>query len=221
MKKILFLSIALVVFGTMPALAQKTTSTQIQYTRQKIRMKPHYQGEVNLGYSVGGRNFTFSEYWENGERSGVNSRIAVTTVHGYRVAKWFFVGAGVGVMGDFPIYFPKWDEDEKYISDISKGALMFVPIFANVKFYLPISDSFSLYATGSFGGSPVINGHKLYSGGYYGEYGLGLNYKRFTFDAGIQQQTINFDENRYATRYFTSDIDMIGAIFYFKVGMTF
>ncbi len=184
-----------------------------------------YQGELNLGYaSCGSCKGDFGSYDTN------LSRIFISTVHGVHITKYAFVGAGVGIQlapGDCKEFNPFFPADDYYEDE--SWTTVLIPIFLNMKAYYPVSDKFAPYISLSFGGSFVPysdynfsdsdfdQDYKI-SGGYYGEYAVGLNYKRFNFSFGLQQQKIkakyeddgDSGENKYS---FNS--------LFFKIGLMF
>lgn len=214
MKKTLIFAIVFCAFASMSlsALAQKTTSTQIQYTIEKHKFKPRYQGEVNVGYAMTlsgkyepngtyGPGISVSPFEGKSIDKDTHNGVFLTTIHGCRVAKWFFVGGGMGVryMMDLyrcPTIYDKYTNGTKTYDTTTMNVLV-LPIFANVKFYLPCSDRFALYVSGSFGYSFALT--KNWSeyvddptGGIFCDYGLGFNYGKFDFSLGVQQQRLSY-----------------------------
>lgn len=76
-----------------------------------------YQGEVSLGFGAGVGTYNVN-------------RVPIHTVHGVRLGENFFVGAGIGV--------------DIFSKDGLSGTI--IPIFANAKGYLPVSEKVSLLA---------------------------------------------------------------------------
>lgn len=86
-----------------------------------------YQGEVSAGYSIGIGTFSYD-------------RMNIHTVHGVRFNKYFFAGVGLGLD-----YYYNYD---LYINTyIESDGELTMPIFANAKGYLPISDKTSIFAS--------------------------------------------------------------------------
>ena len=77
-----------------------------------------YQGEVDLGYSLGVGNFGLD-------------RVNLHTVHGAKINKNFSLGAGLGV---------------DYYFNGGEGEIM-MPLYVNAKAYLPVNTKFSPYAS--------------------------------------------------------------------------
>lgn len=101
-----------------------------------------YQGEVSAGLGIGGMASV--------------SRIPLHTVHGVRLNENFFVGAGSGIdifhqSGGYP--------------DNPGFSATIVPVFTNIKGYLPVSGKVSLLAA-------LDLGYGIGSGDFSGEGGL-------------------------------------------------
>ena len=80
-------------------------------------MNAKYQGEFDLSYSIGTGTFS-------------TNRVNLHTIHGAKIGNYFSLGVGVGL--------------DYYHEMYEKGELI-VPIFANVKGFLPVNDKFSPY----------------------------------------------------------------------------
>lgn len=228
MKKTYALIIALFALATLSAYAQKTTTLEYSrnrtYTTSTRTVNFWYQGELNIGYAINSKiNYkevdggdTYRESWKSNF-----SQPFISTTHGIRITKWAYAGIGVG------LHYAYGYTDE--YKDEHWNTLM-VPIFFNVKGYYPVNDDFSVYVTLSFGDSPIAYSELNqqlrdwneydewhYRGGYYGEYGVGLNYKRLNFSFGLQQQymrAVDFDDKSYKEIYKANS-------FYLKVGLMF
>lgn len=118
-----------------------------------------YKGEVNVGYSITGNNFSWDgKYFDSeGNReykkgclktNTVFSRPLFETIHGIQIGPYFFVGAGVGLQ----YYCGKTNEandhfamtEDIYNSAYRWNAIM-LPIFGNIKFLYPVNSDFSPY----------------------------------------------------------------------------
>ncbi len=100
--------------------------------------KIKYQGEVDLGYSIGiGKKLDYSSF-------------EAQTIHGIKVGKYFSTGVGIG----FKRYF-----------DIAER---FIPLTLNLKGFLPFTEDLSgfIYADGGwgFGADSEISGLHIASG---------------------------------------------------------
>lgn len=89
-----------------------------------------YQGEVLGGYSVGIGTFSFD-------------RVNLQTIHGVRFNQYLFAGVGLGVD-----YFYNFDA---YLSDIDSKGELTMPIFFDIKGYLPVSPKVSMFASFDIG----------------------------------------------------------------------
>ncbi len=82
-----------------------------------------YQGEVDLGYSLGVGNF------------GIN-RANLHTIHGAKIGQYFSAGIGLGL--------------DYYHEDGASEAML--PIYLNLKGYLPVNEKVSPYFSFDIGG---------------------------------------------------------------------
>ncbi|GGK11621.1 MULTISPECIES: hypothetical protein [Parabacteroides] len=89
-----------------------------------------YQGEVLGGYSAGIGTFSLD-------------RVNLHTVHGVRFNQYLFAGVGLGVD-----YFYNFDA---YLSDIDTKGELTMPIFFDIKGYLPVSPKVSIFASFDIG----------------------------------------------------------------------
>ena len=123
-----------------------------------------YQGEVDLGYSVGVGTWDFS-------------RLNVHTVQGVKIGKYFSTGVGGQVM---------------------------IPIYLNMKGYLPVSESISPYISLDLGGG--IGVQDLASG-FLVTPSVGVKIGKFKVQVGYTSQSFNDGVSSGAVQ--------------FKVGMMF
>lgn len=206
--------------------AQKTTVTRInrEKTYETKEIKVWYQGELNLGFATGGKLKD-----EDGDKYNTDySRPFLETVHGVRITRYGFVGVGVGAQYAFGKMYPDEEESDDW------NTLM-IPVFLNLKGYYPVSEHFAPYISVSLGNSFCAtsncnnSGSDGYShweeklkGGFFGEYGIGFNYKRLNFGLGLQHQTLKY-ESQYGSRYgseketYTEKINS----FFVKIGLKF
>lgn len=89
-----------------------------------------YQGEVLGGYSLGIGTFSMD-------------RVNLHTVHGIRFNQYLFAGVGLGVD-----YFYNFDA---YLSDIDTKGELTMPIFFDIKGYLPVSPKVSMFVSFDIG----------------------------------------------------------------------
>lgn len=164
--------------------------------------------------------------WEDGgdtEKTNY-SRPFISTVHGVRITQYGFVGLGVGVQYAYGKMDPEYD-------DTPNWETLMIPVFLNLKGYYPVTEEFAPYisvslgssicATSSYGDSGSdydVSWKTRLKGGFYGEYGIGFNYRQFNFGFGLQHQSMKFSET-----YDGSTDDEKASInsFFVKVGLKF
>lgn len=196
MKKIAIIILAMAM-GLTSVFAQKYTTTNMN--REKTFMEKGarvhdklvwYQGELNFGFATGGK-MNWTVYNET-EKTNY-SRAYIETIHGVRITKYAFAGLGLGVQYAFGKMYP---------SEPERWNTIMMPIFFNMKGMYPVTENFSPYVSISLGGSVCpFSGYfndAIYYDGYeekyklrgkfYGEYAVGLQYKKFNFSFGLQQQ---------------------------------
>lgn len=180
-----------------------------------------YQGELNVGFATGGK----LTWKDGGDSEKTNySRPFISTIHGARITQYGFVGLGVGVQYAYGKMDPEYD-------DTSNWETLMIPVFLNLKGYYPVTEELAPYisislgssicATSSYGGSSSGYGSSWKTklkGGFYGEYGIGLNYRQFNFGLGLQHQSMKFSET-YDGR--TDDEKASVNSFFVKVGLKF
>lgn len=228
MKKFIFIVAVALMFMPFESFAQKTTITRISrektYKTSTRNIDVWYQGELNIGYAVNGKIKLTDEDGDMEKFKSDYSRPLIETIHGVRITKYGFVGVGAAVQ----YAFGKLDADE---DDSEKWNTMMIPLFVNLKGYYPVTDDFAPYISLSFGSSICamsgLNESKSgmgYSydyklkGGFYGEYGIGFNYKRLNFGLGLQHQTMKLV---YTSSNYSDEEKWSSNSFYVKVGLTF
>ncbi len=145
MKKLLF-SVMLAVISVMSANSQVTAK---------------YQGEVDLGYSIGVGTFS-------------TNRVNLHTVQGAKIGDYFSTGLGLGL--DY--YHDGVDE-------------LIIPIYLNMKGHLPVSEKLAPFVSLDLGyGIGATEGVKGY-GGFMWSPSIGLRYSLFKFQLGYTSQRIS------------------------------
>lgn len=244
MKKNLILTAALFAAAALSSYAQYTTSSG----EKSISVRVWYQGELNVGYgicsTIKAKEFDYGDIYDWGWRSNYSGPF-ISTIHGVRITKWAFVGLGAGfhfACGKVYPYEAKeykdygWNADEYDLKEMKqRWNTLTMPIFVNLKGYYPVTNDLQIYLSLSFGANTVLYSGYVHdynrentdygelgcrlSGGYYGEYGLGLTYKTFTFSLGLQQQTFKEadldDHPKYEYGKYRANA------FYLKVGIMF
>ena len=84
--------------------------------------QPSYQGDVSIGFGAGGGELPTSLFY-------------LQTVHGIRANESLFVGVGSG-----------------FNFGLTPGSGTHIPIYANIKAYVPLSEQSSLFGSVDFGG---------------------------------------------------------------------
>lgn len=206
MKKLILFAVAAIVAMPLASFAQKTTVTRVNreknYTTSTRSVDIWYEGELNIGYGMGG---TLKEDGESADAK--YARPFIETVHGVRITKYAFAGLGVGFNY---AYNDEW-----------KVGMM--PVFLNLKGYYPVTETFAPYVSFDFGFSSGLIGTKDFGGedgldlkgGFYASYGVGLNYKRLNFGLGWQHQGMKFKYDGESSDSFSVNS------FFVKIGLKF
>lgn len=205
MKKLFVAAFALLLSAPC-ALAQKTTVTNINrervYKTQEHSVNVWYEGELNVGYGMGG---TIKEGGESEDAK--YGRPFIETVHGVRITKYAFIGAGVGF---------------QYACD-KEWEVGMMPVFLDLKGYYPVSEHFAPYVAIDLGFSSGVVGTKDFAdeegldmkGGFYASYGIGLNFRRLNFGLGWQHQDMKFEYEGESDDSFSVNS------FFVKIGLKF
>ena len=121
-----------------------------------------YQGEVDLGYSIGVGTFA-------------TNRVNVHTIQGVRIGKYFSTGLGLGV--------DCYHEFEK--------TELIVPIYLNMKGYLPVSEKAAPYFSFDIGAG--IGATESFKGlsGIYCTPAIGIKAGKFKAQVGYNVQRIS------------------------------
>ncbi len=122
-----------------------------------------YHGEVDLGYSIGVGTFA-------------TSRLNLQTIQGVQIGKHFSTGVGLGL--------------DYYHEFYEKGELV-MPIFLNLKGYLPVTEKTSVYASFDIGaGVGLTEGVSGMSGATYTP-AIGVKANRFKIQLGYNVQRVS------------------------------
>lgn len=144
-----------------------------------------YQGEVDLGYSIGVGKLS-------------TNRANLHTVQGVKIGKYFSTGLGLGLD-----YYHQLYEDE------GNGEL-FVPVFLNMKGYLPVTDALAPFISLDLGYGIGATDGVSGCDGFLWSPSIGLRYRFFKFQVGYTSQHIS-DE------WFGFNMNAVQ----FKVGLVF
>lgn len=155
----IFLLIICACVCSIPSYAKKEV-TFINTNIEKKQSKIKYQAEINAVYALN---------LDKGQ--GYNTDyFAVETIHGIKIAKYVFVGAGVGL---------NWFYGGKEIS---------LPVFLATRFYYPLKSQFTPYILADVGyGIPIDNTGEEFSfsvgiGCKYSLFNLGIGWKHYIDD---------------------------------------
>ena len=122
-----------------------------------------YQGEVDAGYSIGTGTFA-------------SNRVNLHTVQGVKIGQYFSTGIGVGLDYYHQIY--------------DKGELV-IPIYLNLKGYLPVSEKIAPYLSFDIGaGIGATAGVSGLSGVMYTP-ALGVKIGKFKVQVGYNVQRVS------------------------------
>lgn len=118
-----------------------------------------YQGEIDFGYSSAGGNWA-------------TNRINLHTIHGARINNYISIGAGIGL-------------DYYYEGD---GTGFILPLYGNVKGYVPINEKWNPYASLGVGyGFGILGLSDV--GGLYWDFAIGVKYRLLKFQIGYVSQS--------------------------------
>lgn len=119
-----------------------------------------YHGELNVGYSLGVGTYS-------------TDRVNLHTIHGVNISEYFSTGIGVGL---------------DYYTDLLGDDELVLPVFLNVKGYLPVSDNISPFISCDFGvGIGLTEGVKDMSG-FYCTPAVGLKLSHLALQVGYNMQ---------------------------------
>lgn len=136
----------------------------------QVRVK--YHGEINAGYSFG-----IGTYAKN--------RVNLNTIQGIQVGEYFSVGLGFGLDWYRGLYPEYWEKQGK--PDMGELAM---PIFLNMKGYLPVNEKIAPYLTFDIGyGIGLTQGLEGF-GGLYLTPGIGIKFGKFKAEVGFNMQQI-------------------------------
>lgn len=223
-----------------------------QFKPKPFEMKVKYRGEVSVGGAFSNK-MSVDAFFFNFKLKSALSRPYLETVHGVMISDYIFAGGGLGLQyyaGKLGELYGLVDTKEgKY----TWGALA-IPLFVNLKGFFPINDDWKPFLNLSLGGTVVAmsnatcvedhtdsyedyyNGNMVktgsvydnkHRGGFYCDFGAGVEYKRWMFSLGLQHQVMGIETTCTDYRYDGSvDTDTTGNTaktyaFYLKVGVSF
>lgn len=219
MKRAIILILALVLavptMATMPA----GSYDEELYARDKSTTTVKPQFEANVGFITGGKLNT-----KNFGKVKTNlSRPYLELLAGVRLGDFLFAGVGTGVQyayGECNLISVATDISGKG-SPETWGSVS-IPIYANVRGYIPTRIIVKPYISVSIGGHVVATsnfsqeGYGKLRGGLLMKFGAGMNIANFNFALGLASQNLEWID--------TADVTMFKAgnnAFYIEVGATF
>ncbi len=122
-----------------------------------------YQGEVDLSYSIGVGTFS-------------TNRVNLHTIQGIKIGQYFSTGVGLGL---------------DYYHEFYENGELIIPIYLNLKGYLPISEKISPYLSFDIGaGIGATLGVKKLSGVMYTP-AIGIRVGKFKAQIGYNVQRLS------------------------------
>lgn len=224
-----------------------------QFKPQPFKWDVKYRGEVNIGGAFSNKINLIEpdelELVDYKYRSAL-SRPLIETVHGVSLSNYLYVGVGLG----FQYYGGKYKSADGYLyfkDDKDSWGTLAIPLFVNIKGFFPINDNLRPFTTLSFGGTIMATSNATFletethydydyaeynrklRGGFYCDWGVGIEYKKWSFGVGLQHQRI-----AQTADYYGYDLDWDGDVideersfyeiaegkfnsFYLKVGIIF
>lgn len=151
--------------GSKEVISHFDSSRRSAVDKQRFGKLPRYQGEVAFAYGLAVSEGTGDLF----------PRIVFETVHGVRINPYLFAGVGLGIN-----YFYKDLYIYNYWGSILEGYRggIVLPVFANVKGYLPISRKVALNLSWDLGAAIGIGGYFNEGTEFYTSIGPGVTFGR-------------------------------------------
>ena len=213
--------IALALIMTLPSFAASPASDYDEelHGRNKAASTVQAQFEVNAGFITGGKLDT-----KNFGKLQTNlSRPYIDIIGGVRLGTYLFAGIGVGVQyvyGECSMV-SKATEIGGGGSPETWGSVS-IPIYANVKGYIPNRSIVVPYISVSLGGHVVATsnfskeGYGKLNGGLLMKFGAGMNISKFNFGIGLASQNLEWVNADGITQFKAGN-----NAFYIEAGVTF
>ena len=212
-----FLLMLLMLAVVLPVAAQSPSRgfEEELHKRHKVENTVKFQADVNVGFITGGKLAT-----KNLGKLKTNlSRPYIETILGARLGEFMFAGVGLGAQYAYGecnlISIATANAPDKW------GALM-LPLYANVRGYIPTRNIVKPYISASLGGHfvPVSNfckyGYGRIKGGLLMKFGAGLNISKFNFGLGYSAQNLEWINTTGQTMFKAGN-----SAFYIETGVTF
>ena len=150
--------------GSKEVISHFDSSRRSAADKQQFGKLPRYQGEVAFAYGS-----AVSEGMQD-----LFPRIVFETVHGVRINPYLFAGVGLGINYFYKdIYFSNgWN-----IYELGNSGTV-LPVFANVKGYLPVSSKAALNLSWDLGAAIEVGGYFNEGTEFYTSIGPGVTFGR-------------------------------------------
>lgn len=212
-----------------------------KFKPKPFEMTIKYRGEVSVGGAFCTKLHVPSQNGLLVEGGGETqlSRPFFETVHGVMISDYIFVGGGIGAQ----FYAGECGDDAEDWIDLKEDATRWnaltIPIFVNLKGFFPINDDLRPFINLGLGGSVVACSNATgvdredydsrtkefkHHGGFYLDFGVGVDYKSWTFGLGVQHQRMaQSTEYRYSDPEWNRSYKYKAYCnsFYLKVGWNF
>lgn len=180
--------------------------------KRQITVKPQF--EVNAGFITGGKLET-----KNFGKIKTNlSRPTLEVVGGVRLGKFVFAGVGTGVQ----YAYGECSLIEFFADAPDSWGMVTIPIYANVRGYVPTRVILKPYVSVCIGGQVVATsnfsqeGYGKINGGIMMKFGAGFNISKFNFAMGMAAQNIEWIDDWGDTNFKSGN-----HAFYIEAGVTF
>lgn len=189
------------------------------YARDKVATTVKPQFEANLGFITGGklntRNF--------GKVKTNLSRPYLELLGGVRLGDFLFAGVGTGVQYAYgECNLVSLATDLSGVGSPDTWGSVSIPIYANVRGYIPTRVIVKPYISVSIGGHVVATsnfskeGYGKLRGGLLMKFGAGLNVANFNFGLGLASQNLEWLDAKGVTMFKAGN-----NAFYIELGATF
>lgn len=150
--------------GSKEVISHFDSSRRSAADKQRFGKLPRYQGEFAFAYGL-----AVSE-----GMGDLVPRIVFETVHGVRINPYLFAGVGLGINYFYKdlYFFDGWD-----IYELGNSGTV-LPVFANVKGYLPVSRKVALNLSWDLGAAIGIGGYFNEGTEFYTSIGPGVTFGR-------------------------------------------
>ena len=132
-----------------------------------------YHGEVDAGYSLGIGLISID-------------RVSLHTIQGICIGKYLSTGIGLGA--EYMFTNLGVDDEYGYYNGDEEDFAMLLPIYLNIKGYLPVSEKFSPYLSFDVGSGFGLSNDEFYYGGVYLNPAVGVKFGLLKVQIGYNLQ---------------------------------